>query len=95
MDVLLFKRVSKIIKFSDNVNTRTLQSNLYIENPFLNISKGKRLSDVIKSGTLEHQKPSQIDPSTCQSIENSLYDKELEDMSVDIIEGNTSHGRNS
>ena len=101
LDALLFnRRVTKFIKFSDNVDITALRKSMQIENALLEIIQRKLLSDAIKyifisvrkppktSQTVSEQKTlSQLQPST------DLYDKELEEVLVNILEGNTEHSK--
>ena len=68
---------------------------MHLENPLLEIIQKKLLSDAVINSFITVRKPAKISqtveeklPSQLQNS-SKLYDKELEEVLVDIIEGNT------
>ena len=95
LDALLFnRRVTKFIKISDKVDITVLRKSMHIENPLLEIIQKKLLSEAIIYNFISVRKQPRDtvskEKSPLQSQNSSnLYDKELEGVLVDIIEGNT------
>ena len=95
LDALLFnRRVTKFIKFTDKVDITVLRKSMHIENPLLEIIHKKLLSDaIINNFIFVRKQPRDTvseEKSPLQSQNSSnLYDKELERVLVDIIEGKT------
>ena len=98
LDALLFN--GQVTKLSDNVDITAPRKSMQIENPLLEIIQRELLSDAIKHSFIsvrkppktsqivsEHKTPSQLQPSP------DLYDKELEELLVNIIEGNMGHSK--